>query len=392
MTNSVYFMNAGKFDAAAMLTFGVSAKDCKSPIGFFGTGFKYAVAIILRLGGEISIKTGGDTYHFGTIKQKIRDQEFDIVTCNGERAGFTTHMGANWEPWMAFRELWCNCKDEGGEISDQPSGAFDTVVTVHCDEIAQAYERRDLYFVNPNSQLVFENASWRVYEGHKHFLYYRGIAVASCHPTKFTWERKSYTTLSEDRVATNKSWDFDMQIAKFVQNSTDVAFIRKVLSAPEQSYERCLQFDPSDEISEEFVSVCRALMLTTGSISEHARNCFYKGSRPKDGSWLERELTRLQTAQLERAKAFLVKLDIAIEEFPLKVVDGLGDGVMGRAFEGGMYLSELPFQMGTKQVASTILEEWVHCKTSAKDFDRTMQTWLFDKILSIGEVMLGEPL
>jgi len=43
-------------------------------------------------------------------------------------------------------------------------------------------------------------------------------------------------------------------------------------------------------------------------------------------------------------------------------------------------------------VASTLLEEWVHNYHRCADFDRNMQSWLFDKILSIGEEINGEPL
>lgn len=55
--SKLYFLNNGEFDVSAMLTFGVSAKESDNPIGQFGTGFKYAIAIILRLGGSISVAT-----------------------------------------------------------------------------------------------------------------------------------------------------------------------------------------------------------------------------------------------------------------------------------------------------------------------------------------------
>lgn len=94
---------------------------------------------------------------------------------------------------------------------------------------------------------------------------------------------------------------------------------------------------------------------------------------------------------LERAKRFLFKIDIDIDRYPVRTVTGLGDDVMGRALDGVIYLSEIPFNMGTKQVASTLLEEWVHNKHGCKDFDRQMQSWLFDKILSLAELINGEP-
>ena len=109
------------------------------------------------------------------------------------------------------------------------------------------------------------------------------------------------------------------------------------------------------------------------------------------GNWPEVELSKVQQVMLKRASELLRRIDIDVTLFPLKIVNGLGDLVMGRALEGTMYLSLLPFNMGTKQVASTLIEEWVHTKTGAHDFDRAMQSWLFDKILSLAEEITGEP-
>lgn len=97
--SKLYFMNNSEFDISAMLTFGVSAKESDDPIGYFGTGFKYAVAIVLRLGGEFKVTTNSNEYVFTAEKKIIRGKEFQIVMCNGREVGFTTHLGAKWLPW-----------------------------------------------------------------------------------------------------------------------------------------------------------------------------------------------------------------------------------------------------------------------------------------------------
>ena len=98
MGKKVYFMNNGDFDVRTMTTFGVSVKTKDEPIGFFGTGFKYAVAIILRMQGQISIKTKSGEFVFTVHREKIRDEEFDLVYINDKEAGFTTRLGINWLP------------------------------------------------------------------------------------------------------------------------------------------------------------------------------------------------------------------------------------------------------------------------------------------------------
>ena len=124
--SKLYFCNSGEFNPTAMLTFGVSAKEKENSIGKFGTGFKYAVAVILREGGSIKVKSFDKEYIFTTKKETIRGKEFDVVYMNDQNAGFTTHFGTNWEPWMAFRELYCNMLDEEGIMLNE---------TFHTDRI-----------------------------------------------------------------------------------------------------------------------------------------------------------------------------------------------------------------------------------------------------------------
>lgn len=58
-----------------------------------------------------------------------------------------------------------------------------------------------------------------------------------------------------------------------------------------------------------------------------------------------------------------------------------------------MYVSIDNFERGTKYLCSTILEEFIHLKTGFQDYTRELQTWLFDKIITLGEEqILKEPL
>lgn len=44
----IIFRNKGVIDPKSITTFGVSSKENPGAIGFFGTGLKYAIAILLR--------------------------------------------------------------------------------------------------------------------------------------------------------------------------------------------------------------------------------------------------------------------------------------------------------------------------------------------------------
>jgi hypothetical protein len=56
------FSNPGTLELDFVKLMGVSVKESADPIGFFGTGLKYAMATALRLGGEMTIFTNGQRY------------------------------------------------------------------------------------------------------------------------------------------------------------------------------------------------------------------------------------------------------------------------------------------------------------------------------------------
>jgi hypothetical protein len=64
----------GEIDAASIRTFGVSVKEGENPIGFFGTGLKYALAILLRTGHKVTIQSGTSKHRFALKDVKIREE------------------------------------------------------------------------------------------------------------------------------------------------------------------------------------------------------------------------------------------------------------------------------------------------------------------------------
>src|SRR4051812_38184717 len=95
------FSNPGVLEMELVKMMGVSVKESSDPIGFFGTGLKYAMATALRLGGEMTIFTDGQRYDVRGRKMTLRDKEFTQVMLNDEPLGFTTELGKQWEAWMA---------------------------------------------------------------------------------------------------------------------------------------------------------------------------------------------------------------------------------------------------------------------------------------------------
>ena len=392
--SKLYFCNENRFNITAMLTLGVSVKESDEAVGFFGTGFKYAVAIVLRNGGSMTIQTDGEEYVFSAVETDVRGKTFNVVYVNGQSAGFTTHLGANWEPWMAFRELYCNATDEGGDVYTEqtlPNKSFDTKIVVDCPAVFQAYENYDEYFVN--AKPICSSNGVDFHPGNKNHIFYKGIAAGTARPDElFSYNMQFKTTLTEDRTIKDL-FLMSIRIGNAVAECTNTDVLREIFNNP-----RCAEIEQhlalvgnGCEPSKEFMFLCEEYMNTDLGLPEPAR-LIYLRKMPVKTTWPSIALSPVQTKMLAKAILFLDNIHVDLERFPINTVSGLGAGVMGRAYEGEIYISEMPFQMGTKQLTSTLLEEWVHCKYGCNDFDREMQNWLFDKILSLAEEFNGEPL
>jgi hypothetical protein len=125
--------NQGILDLNSLLLMGASTKqDQPDAIGKYGTGWKYALATLLRNGIDIEIYSGGDRIAIDTRPVTMRDNHFDMVTINGKDSHFTTNMGPDWKVWMAIREIFCNAIDEGGYTVDELD--YEPGDAIHCEQ------------------------------------------------------------------------------------------------------------------------------------------------------------------------------------------------------------------------------------------------------------------
>lgn len=164
---SLVFQNPGLIDLDAVTTLGVSVKDGDTPIGYFGTGLKFAIATVLRNGGTLTLWRGKVAHHFATDAGTVRGEPFEFVTMDGKRLGFTTQLGRNWEPWMAFRELASNCRDEGGRYFDSGEGwevrEDHTTIVVHGQALLNVWPDRSTILIE--SEPLFANEFVEVHPG-----------------------------------------------------------------------------------------------------------------------------------------------------------------------------------------------------------------------------------
>lgn len=414
----ICFYNKGNIDIRAIKTFGVSAKEnSKSAIGYFGTGLKYAIAILLRTGHEISIVTGGNRYDFSLTESIIRDQEFKIVTMTHslhneeitEELAFTTELGKDWEVWMAYRELYCNMLDETGKMIKYDPSLYDenqTTILVTGHGIEKIDKNRWDYFLDTKSRSrLARNNKVTAYAKENlrnaGLIFYKGVRVAqSPSHALYDYSFDCNLTLTEDRTV-KAGWLVSHEIATMVLESKNRDFIEEIVLANVPTWECNLNFETAGTVDDSsvFIDVVGKLRKRLKDTSINTSAVAYHKKVTKIASVLPLvsiQLTDVEATQLDRALMFCQNtLMLNVSKFDLIVCEDLGSpGQLGRADirKGIMYISRQCFREGTKRIAVALLEEYTHCEHRVRD-ETVEQKWIYlNQIISLGEELRGDPL
>lgn len=397
--SALVFSNPGSLDINLVKLLGVSVKENDSPIGFFGTGLKYAMATALRLGGAVTIITGGVSYQVHGKGLNLRGKDFTQVFINEEALGFTTELGKQWEAWMVVRELYSNTLDEKGEVSisserpEEMQTQDRTVILLHGQAFLDVWALRGQFFIDRDKERpIMVSPFVEAYEpaAHSHAVFYKGIKIwDSPVAPLYRYNMLGDVTLTEDRTL-RYSFHFTEAVEKAIITSRDPKFIHRCLTAPAETREGKLEFSDQHtgvEMSEEFQVVCSKLNERAPANRHRAALRWWKARTMKSAPIVEATLTKVQRSQLDKSTEFLRRLGYgeSLDKFPILVVTWLGENIFGRAENDTVYIGCDIFDKGTKYVASTILEELVHLQYGFQDECRPMQTWLFDRIITMGE-------
>lgn len=284
---------------SAFNTFGINAKpNSSNPIGFFGTGLKYGVSIILRLGGTMRVFIDGTEYEFFLSSKDFRGKHFQEVRMK-KRSGllskwqydklpFTTELGKNWELWQAYRELESNTRDENGisrwvdePIQNASSTKGKTVIEISCRGLDEVIDTANTVFLDtPMMRVVHECNRFVMYDAPSKHLYYRGVRVYDLrYPSRYTYNfKQGFVELSEDRTARNSYMLFWYIAQQFMTEVHSENLLFKALSKSKdgknhfEGYE--LNFsDPEYGMSSEFRRVSES--LKKNDKLSYAPNAYY---------------------------------------------------------------------------------------------------------------------
>jgi hypothetical protein len=389
----LYFHNPGEIDIRGATIAGLSAKQGDSPIGFFGTGLKYAIASVLRWHGQITIWSGEEEYKFYASPLDFRGKEFQQIMMSGQPLGFTTEYGKTWEPWQIFRELYANALDEGGQVGTAPPGprAGFTCIEVDCDRLAEAYATRDLIILPRTTAYFHSDETVSIGRETASGIYYRGVRV---HPenTLFTYNFQKSISLTEDRTM-KWAWELPNIIGAVLQRLTDEDLVHRTVSAPKGFLESKAEFSGSSPLSPAFLNVAERLYLQD-AVKWKKFEEVLRSHRPACLAPKLIELSPFRQKMLDRACDLCARMGLHPADHEIFVAD-LGNSVLGlyEPASGRIYLSPKCFDMGTKQVVSALYEELIHAETGKVDCCYDMQTFLFDKIISLyEEFVFQEPI
>jgi hypothetical protein len=399
-----HFKNSGLLPIEAITTLGVSVKEGDNSIGRFGTGLKYTIAGVLRLGEEISIQVGPIAYYFSSEIKEVRGKPFQFVNMtiieSGKEdrtlpLGFTTDLGKHWLPWMFIRELWSNMKDERGSCDWglHPGGPNETVITLKGYHVEEAFRRIKEYIITDELP-VTANSYGEHYGGERaDTIFFQGISIGATPKPVLRKYNLARADLTEDRTMAYPG-NIIQSIVNFIALSDDRKLIERYVTLQRDSgyWELDGTLWVGDYYSSEtfrevvkFYWENKSYMLHP-KVHQWASTTFAAPASAK--TWT---LSPVENSKFEKALAFIKKLGFD-KETPWTFVDPDDKTVYGWVEDDTIYLTRMAFQNGTQFLAQTMIEEYLHHHSNLDDYTRAFQDALLRKLVSLGEEWLGETL
>lgn len=389
----ITFTNPGLIPLDALRLMGASVK-AEGSFGRFGTGFKYALATVLRGGGQLTIWRGPERIDFETVQVEVRGQTFAevvMVTDGGatrERLGFTTQLGRDWEPWMALRELACNARDEGGDWAyvhpddmagltfGQQDGPCETCILVDWDAMDEAATTGSEHvFVSEHAEVLAEERGVRVLAGPSNYLYHRGVRVQKLpKPSVFTYDIIKPVELTEDRTV-KYGFVVSSDIRNMVLDCSDPSVVEAVVSADKDTWEAAFDWKGEDWAPSRPGLVWLEVVAANrerGHVSASAREVLVSHRAFKQvtrGTWEDVTGT---SRELSDAAEAMEEMGFDLEKVDVFIVEELPGQAMSAVKEKAIYLTRGLLEKRRHVVVKELLARFLE-RDGGGDHDRLLQ-------------------
>jgi hypothetical protein len=423
----------GEIDTRAFSLVGATSKrNDNTKIGMFGSGLKYTLSYLLNKGIDFKVFSGYREVCFTTLEEDFRGVKIKRIFVNGESTSLTTDMGMDWKRWFVIREIYCNAIDEGGaSIKLVDFESINSVVPVEdCttfyiavdEEFQEILDNWDLYFSEKRKDLLYHDDNFnQLYVGNSNMIVYRkGIQCkyVSDYKSLFHYDL-SWVKINESRVI-GDDFTFRYNLCGFLKEINDEKIIYRILYNINDCFEKNLYWDNSSGIFsdawlnvigdkylipfensgfwQEEINILKSdcIIVPTSMVNglklqfgDKLKVIGDSTSGNKGDMKLVDSLDKRQQYILNEAIAFLNSSNYQIK-YPIKVVKFTSPDVLGLAKDETIYISEVLFTRGIRDIVCTIFEENEHNITGYNDETRTFQNHLINMVISSFEERTGK--
>lgn len=424
----IVFQNPGEIDIRAVTMLGVNVKSEASAIGYFGTGLKYAIAVLLREGQKVEVWSGTKRYAFGTQLETIRGKDFRRIVMSGPEGkvelALTLEFGKNWKLEDAYRELWSNCMDEKGSVNEDrtstinqfyPDGIPDleenreipleqqtlrrgtpgyTMICITGSAFSEVHDERFGKVLLPqNLKLIAKNASLEVFSGQSNFIYYKGIRVyESKKPFLNTYNLiDNNIGLTEDRTLVGGTYYLDDRLYRFLVCDAEEKLIESILCCGEQYHEAMnLSFQYCTTPSEPFLKATeKGWKQNPMMLNSSAKELMFrkKGEKGKEVEYPAATLNSTEQTDLAVAIAELASWGYHLDSYELTITEDAGNLIMGLAIHPNKIILARKILSDGDKLRGTLIEEIVHLRFGVGDESRAMQEVLINELVRLGYIL-----
>lgn len=413
MSNFVLFVNDGEIPVNAFKLLGASSKrGDSSKIGFYGTGLKYAIALMLREDIPFKIYSGKSEIKIGKRATKFLDQKIDVMTVNGEKTSITLDAGIDWQPWFAIREVYSNTIDEGGSMKvgadiEPEQGKTKVYIDLTSEKLKDIFNNWNDYFTTSRvmqEKLANGNILPKLPSNPYFTVFRKGIrAYNNKSHSLFDYDLRDLE-INESRVA-KYSWETEQGASKLLAKSTLETILQFIhLGAHTETkeyaewqnsfweYTGCvftkdwlIAIDGRKLVPNDYAGrydLTEATLVLPDKLLKRLKEAFGRAihivGEDDEPYTLVEDIDR---TPIEKSIHFLHASGLTFNKASVVLADFQDNDILGTVDKGRVVLSTRLLSDQKDNLDATLLEEVVHMKTGFADSTRSMQDYLFKTII-----------